>query len=341
MKKLYSFFFVLLITGFTSKAQFSASYAPGKWRTDLSVNSNGSVNTADAPNSIIITGSNDLGGASSPEPVNTDYTIKAIASGPWTFNWSYHTNDSYNSPAYDPAGVLINGVFTQLTVDDDGLIDQSGTYTVNITSGTIIGFRISATDNIFGDATFAITSFSPPGGILPVKLSAFTAKSQGAKVLLQWAATTEINTSHYEVQRSATGSDFASIGQVTAGASTSQYSFTDQLPLAGTNLYRLRMVDNDGSFSYSAIKAVAVVATTAQAMFPNPATTTITITIKTQSESVETLQLYNTAGLLLREETITLDPGINKKQFGLASLPAGTYWIKARAAGWIQTFVKH
>ncbi|MGN6400801.1 MAG: T9SS type A sorting domain-containing protein [Flavisolibacter sp.] len=346
MRKFYSFFCVLFIAGVTAKAQFSASYAPAKWTTTLTTGylNTASVNTASAPASIIITGSDDPANPVDTDPaitpVDIDYTITAIASGPWSFNWSYHTNDTYNDPQYDIAYVIVNGVATPLSATV-GATTQSGTYSGNVTGGTVIGFRLRAVDNSYGDATLTITSFSPPGGILPVKLSAFTAKPQGTKVLLQWTAATEINTSHYEIERSATGTDFTSIGQVAAGVPASEYSFTDQLPLPGVNLYRLRMVDNDGSFSYSAIKAVTIAATTAQALYPNPATTAITITIKAESESIETLQLFNATGVLLREERITLNPGINKKQWGIASLPAGTYWIKARSAGWSQTFVKN
>jgi hypothetical protein len=341
MKKLYSFFFVLLMAGLSAKAQFSASYAPSKWTKTLTTGfvNTASVNATAAPASVTITGSDDLSNPLTATPVDIDYTITAIASGPWSFNWTYQTNDSYSDPQYDIAYVIVNGVPAQLSATT-GSVSQSGAYSGNVTAGTVIGFRVRAVDNSYGNATFTITSFSPPGGILPVKLSAFTAKPQGAKVLLQWTAATEINTSHYEIERSAEGTGFSAIGQVAAGALASQYSFTDQSPLPGTNLYRLRMVDQDGSFSYSAIKAVTLATTTAQDVYPNPATTSVTITIKAESRVVETLQLYNTAGVLLKEETLTLSPGINKKQLGIASLPAGIYWIKAASAGWVQTFVK-
>ena len=342
MKKLYSFFFVLLMAGLSAKAQFSASYAPSKWTKTLTTGfvNTASVNATAAPASVTITGSNDPADPFTTTPVDIDYTITAIASGPWSFNWAYRTNDADADPRWDLAGVLVNGVFTQLSANTLNTVSQSGAYSGNVTAGTVIGFRVRAVDNSYGNATFTITSFSPPGGILPVRLSAFTAKPQGAKVLLQWTAATEINTSHYEIERSAEGTGFSAIGQVAAGAPALQYSFTDQSPLPGTNLYRLRMVDQDGSFSYSAIKAVTLATTTAQDVYPNPATTSVTITIKAESRVVETLQLYNTAGVLLKEETLTLSPGINKKQLGIASLPAGIYWIKAASAGWVQTFVK-
>jgi hypothetical protein len=54
MKKLYSFFFVLLMAGLSAKAQFSASYAPSKWTKTLTTGfvNTASVNATAAPASL-------------------------------------------------------------------------------------------------------------------------------------------------------------------------------------------------------------------------------------------------------------------------------------------------
>ncbi len=346
MRSLYLLCSFLSLLSLPSRAQFSKSYAPSKWATTLSTGTvnTASVNTGGAPASITLIGSND---PSNPVDkgiiiaANIDYTVTAIASGVWSFSWSYQTNDFDTDPQYDLAGVLINGVFTQLSENTKDKISQSGTYTGSVIAGSTIGFRISATDNSYGNATFTITSFSPPGGVLPVKLSAFTAKPQEAAVLLQWTAATEINTSHYEIERSADGVAFHSLGSVKAGAMSYQYSFLDPSPVTGTNLYRLRMVDNDGSFSYSGIKAVKRYSTSAQKLYPNPANGFIVVTIAAQTAGTETLQVFNAAGNLLQTETISTAQGINNKQLDITSLPRGVYRIRALSAGWIQSFVKN
>jgi hypothetical protein len=198
-----------------------------------------------------------------------------------------------------------------------------------------------ATDNSLGNATLTISSFSPPGGVLPVRLSSFTAQAQTASVLLQWTAATERNTSHYEIERSADGVAFHSLGSVKAGAMSYQYRFLDPSPVTGTNLYRLRMVDNDGSFSYSGIKAVKRNSTSAQKLYPNPANGFIVVTLAAQTAGTETLQVFNAAGNLLQTETISTAQGINNKQLDITSLPKGVYRIRALSAGWIQSFVKN
>lgn len=90
---------------------------------------------------------------------------------------------------------------------------------------------------------------------LPLTLLSFSGQFVQNKVQLQWRTTAEQNTFHFEIQRSLNGSDFTSIGTVTAaGNSTSEhnYNFTDVSP-GEINYYRLKMVDNDGRFEYSQV----------------------------------------------------------------------------------------
>jgi hypothetical protein len=332
MKTSYLFCLCLFLSFLSARAQFSGSYRPAKFTTTLSAGSNGSVNTAATPASITISGSDN---SSNPILANTDYTVTAVASGVWSFNWTYQTPDD---PQFDPAGILVNGVFTQLS--DNVNASQSNTYTGTVTAGNTIGFRVNSVDNSFGKATLTITSFSPPGGVLPVTLSTFTVKQQGTANLLQWTAATEINTSFYEVQRSANGLGFNPLGRVNAALLSGRYSFTDSLPLPGATYYRLRMVDNDGRFSYSPVILLKKELASGLKLYPNPATGVVVLTLQSASAEKETVQLYNVAGALLQTQIFALVPGINKKELNIASVPPGTYIIKIASGAKGQSFVK-
>jgi hypothetical protein len=344
MRNLYLSCFALLCFVLNTHAQFSGNYSPSKFTTTLTPGANGSVNASGAPASITITGSNDALDNPSTTPMNVDYTARAASSGILKFDWTYRTNDSDSDPQYDPAGVLINGVFTQLTNSTPNLINQSGSYSVAVTTGAIIGFRISAIDNIFGNATFTISNFSAPASVLPVKLSLFTGKPQGNAILLQWTAATEINAAYYEVQRSANGTSYTNIGKVEAGAITGNYQFLDATPLYGKNHYRLRMVDNDGSFEYSGIVVLTTGITSdtkaSLSVFPNPATTAITIVIQSPVTTTDILQLYNAVGARLLSEKLVLPTGRLNKQLNIASLSPGTYFIQLAGSGLALPFVK-
>jgi signal peptidase I len=88
-----------------------------------------------------------------------------------------------------------------------------------------------------------------PEAPLPVTLVDFRAtKSQ-----LLWSTASEVNTSHFEVQRSMDGRVFETMGRVSAFGNstvTRRYSYTVGTPY-GNAYYRLRIVDNDSTFEFS------------------------------------------------------------------------------------------
>ena len=101
--------------------------------------------------------------------------------------------------------------------------------------------------------------------VLPITLSNFTVQLQGKNnVLLQWVTSSEINSSHFEVERSKDGKYFHRIGEVAAVGNSyleNHYSYLDRdIRLLRNEIniryYRLRKVDLDGSFTYSQVRAI-------------------------------------------------------------------------------------
>jgi hypothetical protein len=94
--------------------------------------------------------------------------------------------------------------------------------------------------------------------VLPLRFISFTAKQEANDVRLNWVTDNEINTSHFDVERSSDGVRYEKIGQVASAntGGTHNYSFTDAQPLQGTSYYRLKQVDINGSFEYSSVQRV-------------------------------------------------------------------------------------
>lgn len=89
---------------------------------------------------------------------------------------------------------------------------------------------------------------------LPVELAEFRGRAQGKNVLLDWTTASEEATQRFEVQRQDVRGNFAAIGTVIAegnSVTSRNYDFTDTAPQAGTNTYRLRIIDQDGSETFS------------------------------------------------------------------------------------------
>lgn len=332
-------FYVLcsLFFSLSLNAQFSYSYAPAKWTTTLTPGSNGSVNTSGAPGSIIITGSD---GAPAND-MDVDYTITALASGPFSFSWSYHTNDTDADPQYDIAGVLINGIFTRLTSNTAGNINQSGSWSGSVTAGTVIGFRLSAIDNVFGNATFTISNFSPPGGVLPVNLLSFNAQKKNGSIQLEWITAAETNFSHFVVEHSATANNFTTLQSVKATGQTAPYTIIDKQPFPGTNFYRLKMVNDDGSFTRS--KTILVNndnPVSGISISPNPATNHFTIQMEAASASIETISIINAAGATVQQQKLSAEQGKNRFSINIAGLAKGVYFVQLMSSGATLQLVK-
>lgn len=134
---------------------FQDAYAPGNWTFDNG-GGDGAINTSNAPNSIMLIGSDSESGSAKV----TRYYFEFVGGGELSFDWAYLTNDVDKDPGYDPAGYFINSAFYQLT-NNSGNVTQSGNVTeLNLLPGDIFGIYINATDDSFGDARLTISNFA-------------------------------------------------------------------------------------------------------------------------------------------------------------------------------------
>ncbi|HEX6180199.1 MAG TPA: hypothetical protein VFZ47_03090 [Chitinophagaceae bacterium] len=116
-------------------------------------------------------------------------------------------------------------------------------------------------DNTIVASTYGRGLFSAivPSATVPVTMVDFTGKLQGNNIVLNWLTATEQNNKGFEVERSTDGGNFRKIGFV-AGAGNSNmlrsYSFVDKHVNQPLYYYRLKQVDADNRFEYSAIVLV-------------------------------------------------------------------------------------
>jgi len=136
---------------------------------------------------------------------------------------------------------------------------------------------------------------------VPVELTSFTATSQDNNVYISWSTATEINSSVFQIERKS-GSNWGVVGSVeAAGTSTEMrsYSFTDKSVTSEKLSYRLKMVDNDGSYSYSKEVNVEMgVPGTFRVSqnYPNPFNPSTRIDYQLPSDANVTVELYDVTG---------------------------------------------
>jgi hypothetical protein len=62
--------------------------------------------------------------------------------------------------------------------------------------------------------------------------------------------------------------------------------------------------------------------------FPNPAVDQLQLLVDIDENTDAQLRIYNSAGQLLRQETIGLNPGENRFPVSLAQMTSGIYWLE-------------
>ena len=160
---------------------------------------------------------------------------------------------------------------------------------------------------------------------LPVSLVTFTASLQGTIVKVKWATQDEHAVINYVVERSVDGITFSNLGQVTAnGLSPANYTFDDIYPFTGTSYYRLKMIDVDGNYRYSAIVTINNRSLSNFTVYPNPVQDRLTISYPISSSSA-LLRVMSADGKLLLKESIPA--GSTQSVITMRDYASGIYLI--------------
>lgn len=162
--------------------------------------------------------------------------------------------------------------------------------------------------------------------ILPVKLISFNARKSGKVNLLTWNVSNELELDRYELQRSSTGADFKTINSISGGKSS--YTYTDEHPLHGSNYYRLKMLDRDGSFSFSVIRLLAENGTFDVVVYPNPAKERLQVQIAADKKAVLQMQVTDVDGKVVLMRQTVVEAGRSVQTMDISSLQNRTYFLK-------------
>lgn len=162
----------------------------------------------------------------------------------------------------------------------------------------------------------AIPSFFT-GSVLPVELTSFTVTTEGGKNHLTWATASETNNKGFDIERSRDGETFQAIGTVKAIGKAGNYNFTDAEPVNGTNYYRLRQIDNDGTETYSKVVSVNNKGGKSLKVYPTLVSNGV-LTVDTEGGDYA---IYNIVGQQVQS-------GKTTQRLDVSTLAKGTYILK-------------
>jgi hypothetical protein len=196
------------------------------------------------------------------------------------------------------------------------------------------GFGVIGSDRFldFTNITSGFSSFYLHGGTtpLPVSLVKFMVQRTGRINQVSWSTSQEINTSHFIIERSSDGRNFAEVGRINAHGNSNtllNYGFTDLNPVRGINYYRLKMIDLDNSNKYSAIRSVRNEGLADVSVYPNPVKNELMVNIDADKAGTSNLLVTDFSGKLLFTYSVKLVKGNNKVPINTSTLTGGTYLL--------------
>ncbi len=200
-----------------------------------------------------------------------------------------------------PANIAIAGTLTNLNPTADSLC----TGLSNPYNGTITFYRT---------------------GALPLSLIDFAGSYFNKTINLKWLTETEENVSHYILEKSINQLNFMPIGSIgaTNGTGRNNYDYTDNNLIERINYYRLKMVDMDGSFTYSKIVAVAAPEQFSINIYPNPFSEELMISLP-ENPSATAIIIRDAKGSLVKR--VYLKTGTSATSISTSDLPAGVYSV--------------
>lgn len=241
--------------------------------------------------------------------------------------------------------------------DNDGLVDQFDIFNLNVQTVTLQN-NVTITGMGAGGSTSGPTPAgsnigAPQSGgggsnrdwrnaliILSVKLTDFGVAHQGALARIKWSSSDEVAFSHYVVERSIDGVGFSAIGTVAASGRGGNYSLDDHaLPQATKLYYRLKMVNNNGTFTYSRVVLINLNAGEVTVrVYPNPVVNSANVQFVTTTSERVIIRLYDAGGQVVVQQNQFAQAGTNTVQLNnLNNLPAGTYLIEVSGTGFRYT----
>jgi len=341
----------LFFFSFSVNAQTYTAVRPGNWQADIPahsiwdvsgqppVNCNNCLITINSGvavtlnTSITLSGNTKLLIGDNTAPGGAQLSVPLSGSGGTSFATGYNIILD-NTGGSGASKIVLFDNLSKITVTPttpassgmyDGIASSNGGF-LKMVGNAPIGFFANGTVQFMGSAVNnplpgPVTLSAP--GTLPIILSSFTAALDNKSVDLNWTTSLEINSDHFTIERSPdAGAHWNVLGTVAAHGLSNlpiDYSFTDAAPAAGTNEYRLVLVDRDGKYAYSGVKTVRAGLVSSVSLYPNPARDYVNITLGGEVAASVSIRLISQSGQLLMEKRVDHAGGTT------VALPVGNY----------------
>ncbi|MEQ1675232.1 MAG: Ig-like domain-containing protein [Chitinophagaceae bacterium] len=173
---------------------------------------------------------------------------------------------------------------------------------------------------------------------IPPSLTSFFTVNETDRVILKWTTENEPAEQWFEVQRSADGINYESLGTVTgkgmAGA-VQTYALSDMQPVAGVSYYRLVQRNGTGEIRFTDVKVVNRGKTPASyyTIYPNPVQGMLNIRLTAATSSNALAEIFDLNGRKMINRNFNVIGGQQTLSLDMSRLGNGTYLLKLTLDG--------
>lgn len=152
----------------------------------------------------------------------------------------------------------------------------------------------------------------------------------GTAIQLQWTTDRTFDATNFIIERSQNGNSFQTIGSVKPVSARStqfnNYLFSDNDPLTGKNLYRVRIVRKNGEQTLSKTLSFENILEGVQ-IFPNPVETQFKVRFNGLRQGTYTVNIITMEGKQVYSEKLVIRSNMEKNFERPAGIPQGTYLL--------------
>lgn len=332
MKKIYLMIAFTLTTLFSVAQQPENTASNGSW-TSSSTWSLGRVPSHGdkiiIPSGVTVT----VSMGSNPSVTGTSsYTTRLIISGTLTIQ-PVNGSGRLTFPSGSAINILTGGIINASCncnnpQNDDIVIGTTQVYVADGNYGVTPLGRINGPKFNTGQATWTDGAGLP----LPVSFGAIKAAEKGTGVQIDWTSYSELNIANYQIERSADGIHFTSVGEVAPRnvSDASNYTFFDALPLSGTSFYRIRNNDIDGKSGLSNIVKINLNKNIKTiSVYPNPIRgNRVSFQTSDLVKGTYSVEVINAMGARVYQQSVNHAGGAINQSLSLPNLQSGSYTLR-------------
>ena len=260
-------------------------------------------------------------------------------------NWVFPNVSLTNLPKVDTVSQI---VLTQSTnTAQDYIVDMTKliqSWVARPDSNYGVMLRMQTENNPYNSMIFEAGQATDPtknarleicyNTILPIELTSFTCTLNGVFADLNIETANELNASSIIIEKSLDGTSFTTITTLSAkGSKTNSYAYTSLVaPSTSTVYYRLKLVNNDGSFMYSktiTLNANASVKNLSAEIYPNPiSNAALKVSLYAVKEGGATINIIDNNGKVVITQKVQANKGINNYSISaFTTIRAGVYMV--------------